>query len=90
MLEKLNELLNEIDCRIADGAASNGHLNYVQKRLSDILASSACGCKRAQLTDGEIEMAAREAVEKNGMIKPLYAFELGARWARNAESEVSA
>lgn len=34
------ELFNEVDCRVAHGAESNGHLEYVRKALKAILYES--------------------------------------------------
>lgn len=35
--KKVRRLMNEVNCRIEHGAESGGHLEYVGKRLKDML-----------------------------------------------------
>lgn len=36
VLKSISALINEVDCRISHGADSNGHLEYVLKKLKEI------------------------------------------------------
>lgn len=39
--DRVHRLFNEVDCRIAHGASSNGHLEYVHSELRAILGNAA-------------------------------------------------
>lgn len=39
LVEQLESLLNEIDCRIEHGASGSGHLEYVRSKLYEMRRS---------------------------------------------------
>lgn len=44
--QEIRNLRSEVDCRIEHGAESGGHLEYVRKKLDEILYPEVAACDR--------------------------------------------